>query len=218
METYFAIIVRTILFYFLIIIIFRIMGKREIGELSILDLVVFIMIAEMAVMAIENTDDPVWHTLIPMLLLLGIQMGLAALSLKSQKVRQWIDGKPTIIINHGKIDERAMKSQRYNFDDLMMQLREHDINKPSDVEFAILEPSGKLSVINKKIEKREDLQLPFVVDGVIQFENLKTLNKTEFWLREQLKKHGYGNIKNISLCTYGNGVFFVDRKNEKGEQ
>ncbi|MCD7032952.1 DUF421 domain-containing protein [Metabacillus sp. GX 13764] len=215
METYLSIILRTVLLYFLIIVIFRLMGKREIGELSVLDLVVFIMIAEMAVTAIENTGEPVMHTVLPMLLLLGIQISLALISLKSQKVRHWIDGKPTIIINHGKVDDKAMKQQRYNFDDLLMQLREKDINKISDVEYAILEPSGKLSVIKKSKTKREDLQLPFIVDGIIQHENLKNLNKTEFWLRKQLKKHGHKNLRDISLCTYGNGVFYVDMKNEK---
>lgn len=123
MEDIFIITFRTIVLYFIILVIFRLMGKREIGELSILDLVVSIMIAEIAVLAIENVKDKLLHTIVPIVVLMIIQVSLAFISLKSQKIRQLLDGKPTIIIKQGKIDERAMRSQRYNFDDLLMQLR-----------------------------------------------------------------------------------------------
>jgi len=192
------------------------MGKREIGELSILDLVVFIMIAEMAVTAIEDPKDPLVHTVIPMLILMIIQISLAYISLKNQKIRHLLDGKPTIIINQGKVDEHAMRTQRYNFDDLMTQLRDKDINNVADVEFAILEPSGKLSVIEKqnKSKKQTELQLPLIVDGIIQENNLDIIQKNNLWLRQQLKKLGYKEMKQISLCTFGNGVFFIDLKDE----
>lgn len=193
------------------------MGKREIGELSILDLVVFIMIAEMAVTAIEDEKDPLIHTIVPMTLLMIIQISLAYLSLKNQKIRHLLDGKPTIIINRGKVDEHAMRTQRYNFDDLMTQLRDKNINNVGDVEFAILEPTGKLSVIEKQKNKKKqpELQVPLVVDGMIQEGNLETINKTNLWLRQQLRKLGYKEIKDISLCTFGKGVFFIDVKDEK---
>ena len=194
------------------------MGKREIGELSILDLVVFIMIAEMAVVAIENPKDQMWHTLLPIFVLVSIQILLALISLKSQKFRDIIDGKPSVIINKGKIDEKEMKKQRYNFDDLLVQLRDKNVKNVADVEFAILEPSGKLSVIEKdkkKSKKKEPtLNLPFVMDGVIQEDNLKTENKTNLWLRQELRKLGYKDIKKISYCSYDNGVFFIDLKDD----
>ncbi|MCM3441999.1 DUF421 domain-containing protein [Metabacillus halosaccharovorans] len=216
MEYYLTILIRTLLLYFLIVFIFRVMGKREIGELSILDLVVFIMIAEMAVTAIEDPKDPLVHTVIPMLILMIIQISLAYISLKNQKIRHLLDGKPTIIINQGKVDEHAMRTQRYNFDDLMTQLRDKDINNVADVEFAILEPSGKLSVIEKqnKSKKQTELQLPLIVDGIIQENNLDIIQKNNLWLRQQLKKLGYKEMKQISLCTFGNGVFFIDLKDE----
>lgn len=216
MEYYITILARTLFLYFLIVLIFRLMGKREIGELSILDLVVFIMIAEMAVTAIEDPSDPLIHTAIPMLILMTLQISLAYLSLKNQKIRHILDGKPTIIINRGKVDEHAMKTQRYNFDDLMTQLRDKNINNVADVEFAILEPTGKLSVIEKqkKNKKQPELQLPLIVDGNIQDENLHTINKNNLWLRQQLRKLGYKDTKQISLCTYGKGIFFIDLKDE----
>ncbi|MDQ0197164.1 DUF421 domain-containing protein [Neobacillus ginsengisoli] len=219
MGTYLSIGFRTLFLYLLMLVIFRLMGKREIGELSILDLVVFIMIGEMAVIAIENTKDPLLHTMVPMVLLMFIQITLAIVSLKSKKFRNLVDGQPSIIINRGKIDEEAMRKQRYNFDDLMSQLREKDIRSIADVEFAILESSGRLSVIEKlqdpkKPKKNGDITIPLIMDGAIEEENLKRINKTNLWLRQELKKKGYRDIKKISFCSYENGKFFIDIEDE----
>ncbi|SLL32523.1 Protein of uncharacterised function (DUF421) [Mycobacteroides abscessus subsp. abscessus] len=209
MGPYLIILFRTILIYVLIVLIFRLMGKREIGELSILDLVVFIMIAEIAVVAIEDYRDPILPTLFPMFILLSIQVLLAFLSLKSKKMRDFIEGEPTFIIKNGEIDEAAMKSQRYNFDDLLIQLREKNIRNIADVEFAILETSGKLSVFEKEKEK-SSITIPLIMDGIIQESNLSTIGKTNLWLRQQLKEKGYTDIKNISFCSYQDGEFYID--------
>ncbi|MFZ7945526.1 MULTISPECIES: DUF421 domain-containing protein [Bacillaceae] len=219
MENYITIVVRTIIFYVLILVIFRLMGKREIGELSILDLVVFIMIGELAVVAIEKPDVHIFYAILPMVLLMLIQISLAFLSLKSKKFRDMVDGQPSIIINRGKIDEQAMRKQRYNFDDLMTQLREKDIRSIADVEFAILESSGSLSVIeklksNKQKSKQGDITIPLILDGDIEEENLKKINKTNLWLRQELKKKGYRDVKRISFCSYENGKFFIDLQDE----
>jgi uncharacterized membrane protein YcaP (DUF421 family) len=218
-EHYLTIIFRTLFFYVLILIIFRLMGKREIGELSILDLVVFVMIGEMAIVSIENPKRQLMETVIPMVLLMLIQLGLATISLKSKRFRDLVDGKPTIIINRGKIDEKAMRKQRYNFDDLLTQLREKDIRSIGDVEFAILESSGSLSVIEKNFNsdgkpKEGDITIPLIIDGSIEEENLKRINKTNLWLRQELKKMGYRDVRKISFCSYENGKFFVDIMDE----
>jgi uncharacterized membrane protein YcaP (DUF421 family) len=195
------------------------MGKREIGELSILDLVVYIMIAEMASMAIENTEDPLVNTLLPIGIFVIIQIALAMLSLKSKKFRDIVDGKPTIIINNGKIDEKAMRSQRYNFDDLLLQLREKDVGNIADVEYAILEPSGTLSIFQKGQgnqdgpEENGSLALPLIVDGEIQEDNLYLIDKSRAWLLQELKEKGYKETKEISFCSYQNGEFYIDIKN-----
>ncbi|MGG3888738.1 DUF421 domain-containing protein [Metabacillus fastidiosus] len=216
MELYFSIIIRTILLYFIVVLIFRVMGKREIGELSILDLIVFVMIAEMAVIAIEDHNDPLIHSVIPMALLSIIQITLSFVSLKSRKFRQFIDGRATIIINRGKIDEHAMRKERYNFDDLITQLRDKNINNIHDVEFAILEASGRLSVIEKEKNKENQpgLQFPLIIDGEVQTENLQKIEKTGVWLREELGKRGIKDITSISLCTFGEDEFFIDKKDE----
>ncbi|UTI41871.1 DUF421 domain-containing protein [Niallia sp. RD1] len=209
MDQYLIILFRTILIYALIVLIFRLMGKREIGELSILDLVVFIMIAEIAVVAIEDYHDPLLPTLFPMFILLSIQVLLAFLSLKSKKMRDFIEGEPTLIIKNGEINEAAMKSQRYNYDDLLVQLREKDIRNIADVEFAILETSGKLSVFEKENNK-SSITIPLIMDGIIQESNLDKMGRTNLWLRQQLKEKGFLHIKNISFCSYQDGEFYVD--------
>lgn len=212
MENLLIIFFRTLLMYFAILIIFRLMGKREIGELSVLDLVVFIMIGEMAVVAIENHSEPVVNTLLPMVVLLGIQIALALFSLRSNRIRKLIDGKPSILISKGKIDEKEMRKQRYNFDDLLMQLRSKDIDNIADVEFAILETSGQLSVVKKSKNKNKPASYtePLIVGGKIQQNNLKKSNKTEAWLRSELQKRGYGDISLISFCSYQDGEFYID--------
>ncbi|PAE23020.1 DUF421 domain-containing protein [Bacillus sp. 7894-2] len=215
MEEYLIIVVRTLFLYAVILLIFRLMGKREIGELSILDLVVYIMIAELAVVAIETPDSNILKNVLPMLLLMVVQIVLAILSLKSKTFRDVVDGKPTIIINKGKIDENAMRKQRYNFDDLLLQLREKDIAKISDVEFAILESSGTLSVFERKGSKDGGITIPLIIDGTIQKTNLETINKSDFWLRQELRKEGYKEISDISFCSYENGQFYVDLFDER---
>lgn len=204
-----VILFRTIFLYVLIILIFRVMGKREIGELSILDLVVYIMIAEMAVTAIEEPKGNLWDSIMPIFVLMIIQIIFAYISLKSKKFRDIVEGKPVVIINNGKIDEKEMKKLRYNLDDLLLQLREKDVKDIANVEFAILETSGKLSVFEKD-KKNKGITLPLVMDGELQIKNLERIGKNELWFRQELRKRGYKEIKNISFCHYQNGQFYID--------
>ncbi|MEK3797994.1 DUF421 domain-containing protein [Peribacillus sp. FSL H8-0477] len=204
---------RTLLMYLAILIIFRVMGKREVGELSILDLVVFVMIGDLAVGAIENHDETSLNSILPMGFLMVIQIIFAYLSIKSKKFRSLVDGDPVIIINKGIIDESVMRKQRYNLDDLMAQLRGQGVFNVSDVEYAILETSGDLSILEKKEIKRKGLSpFPLIMDGVIQQKVLKEINKDEKWLRQELKKKGYHTEKRISLASYVDGTLFVDEK------
>ncbi|MDM5190121.1 DUF421 domain-containing protein [Bacillus sp. DX4.1] len=210
-----AIIGRTLLLYVVILIIFRFMGKREIGELSVLDLVVFIMLGEMAVVAIENTDKPLWHQLVPMVLLMSVQIVLSIVSLKNQGIRHLIEGEPAIMVNAGKIDEKQMRKQRYNIDDLLMQLREQGVGDVRDVEYAILEPSGKLSIFQKQKSKKSKndtpiFSLPLIIDGEIQHKHLQMIEHTDEWLLEKLKNLGYNDVNVILYCSFQNGQFFVD--------
>ncbi|MGF9963310.1 DUF421 domain-containing protein [Bacillus rhizoplanae] len=213
------IVFRTIVLYSVMLIIFRLMGKREIGELSVLDLVVFIMLGEMAVIAIENMDKAMWHQLVPMVLIMIIQIALSFISLKSQRLRHVLEGEPAIIVREGKIDEKQMRKQRYNMDDLLMQLREQSIGDIRDVEYAILEPSGRLSVFEKQKSKKSKndtplFSVPLIIDGEIQKKHLYMMEHTDMWLEDKLKKLGYRDIEDISYCSFQNGQFFVDLKDK----
>ena len=218
MELY-TIIFRTLFIYFLIVVVFRMMGKREIGKLSVIDFVVSIMIAELAVISIEDPKIPMINSLVSIFVLLSIQLILAIISLKSRKMRELVDGKPSVIIKKGKVDEQEMRKQRYNFDDLLTQLRENNIRSLNEVEFGVLETTGKLSVIKKNEEtERSPLQmiLPLVLDGKVLEDNLEKVDKTAFWLRQELKKVGFKDVKSISFCTLNeDGSLYVDEKNEK---
>lgn len=147
---FWSLFVRTVIIYFVVFLIMRFMGKREIGKLSVLDLVISVMIAEIAVIVIEDVGRPMWDGILPMVVLMLIQLASALVSMKSRKLRLLLDGKPNVIIEKGKINKDIMRKQRYNLDDLMLQLRENKISSVADVEFAILETSGKLSVIPRE--------------------------------------------------------------------
>ncbi|KAB8134763.1 DUF421 domain-containing protein [Gracilibacillus oryzae] len=221
-EDIIMLILRTLFYYFAVVVIFRLMGKREIGELSLLDIVVFIMIAELAVITIEDLETFFGYGLIPMALLMIIQRFTAWLSLKSPLFRSWFDGKPAIIISQGKIDEYQMKKNRFNFDDLMQQLRENGTESLNEVEYAILEPSGSLSIIEKGKQgsrlsgnKINGLVLPLIVDGNVQLHALEQLQKDRLWLKEQIESRGFQHFKEVSFCSLNHkNEWYIDRKNE----
>ncbi|TCT27101.1 uncharacterized membrane protein YcaP (DUF421 family) [Melghiribacillus thermohalophilus] len=207
-----GLIYRTVLAYIILLLIFRLMGKREVGELGIFDLVIFIMLAEMAVFSIEKPEKHFLYAIVPMIVLLMIQRFTAFISLKNLKIRRWIDGKPSIIIHDGKIDEKEMKSQRYNIDDLLMQLRDKGVQKIQDVDLAVLEANGKLSVFEKKSKPIIPID-PLIEDGKIIDDALHELGKDKQWLKEKLKQSGYVNMDQISYCTVNDdGSLYVDLK------
>ncbi|WP_082233726.1 DUF421 domain-containing protein [Halobacillus massiliensis] len=207
---------RTLITYLLILLIFRVMGKREIGELSVMDLVVFIMLAEIAVFLIEKPGSSIWNAIVPMAVLLLVQWGSAYFSLKSKRFREWFDGKPTIIIKNGKIDEREMRKQRYNFSDLLIQLREKGYQHIDDIDYAILEPSGKLSVFEKDDNNGSNYAVVLIADGKIQYTGLKSIQKNKDWLMNEIKKQGFRSFSEVSLCTLNTeGELAIDRNNEE---
>ncbi|OAB41028.1 hypothetical protein PMSD_00620 [Paenibacillus macquariensis subsp. defensor] len=149
-------IFRTLLMYFFIYFTIRIMGKREIGKLSLFDFVISIMIAELAVFVVEDMKEPLLDGILPMVTLVILQIIIAKISLKNRRLRLLFDGKPTVLISNGKIHRDAMKKQRYNLDDLMLQIRQKDIDNIADVEFAILETTGQLTVLSKDSKSAEE--------------------------------------------------------------
>ncbi|XID93634.1 DUF421 domain-containing protein [Paenibacillaceae bacterium WGS1546] len=237
-----ATLLRTIFMYLFIFLIMRIMGKREIGKLSVFDLVISIMIAEIAVIVIESTDKALLSAVAPILLLVLIQIGIAFLSLKSRKARLLIDGEPSVLIRNGHLNRTEMFRQRYNLDDLLIQLRENQVANIEDVELAVLESSGKLSVITKERGESEPgregsgkseqersreadrpdknlkiryevLPIPLIMDGQVQDENLEKIGKNRFWLKGELQSREIESFKEVFFCSIDHrGKLYVDKK------
>ena len=208
---YWIISYRSIIFYSLIVMVYRMMGKREIGELSIVDLIVSLFIAELVAISIENYQESIFLSIFPILILVGLQLLTAKISLKSKKIRDVIDGKPSVIINRGKVNFQEMKRLRYNVDDLLCQLRNASIKSLSDVDYAILENNGKLSIFPK--DETKDYPLPVILNGKIEKDVLIEINKTEEWLKKELETK---NIKldNIFYGFYQNKNLFIIEKNK----
>ncbi len=185
------------------------MGKREVGELSVMDLVIFVLIADVASFAVDDPKRNLFESILPMIILLVIQVAISCISLKSKKIRDKIDGDPTTIIRDGVLFEQEMKKQRYNLDDLFQQLREQKIGSIQKIAYAFLEPSGNLSVFMK-----DSLPpiLPLIVDGEIQKRHLQLIEKNEQWLREELMKIGYKDTENIFYCCFEDGEIYVQLK------
>ena len=209
MEVYLEIFFRTIFLYIFVIVVFRLMGKREVGELSIMDLVVFVLIAECVAFALEDVDKPLFQNVLPIILLLIIQYINSYISLKSKKIRDIIDGDPSLVIRNGVINEKEMKRQRYNLDDLFQQMREERIPSVQNIDYAFLEPSGKLSIF---LKTDDPLVLPLIVDGFIVEKHLKLIEKDETWLFQNLEKRGYTDIKSIFYCCYEKNEIHVQLK------
>ena len=211
------IFIRTLFFYFFIFIVYRIMGKREVGQLGIIDLIVSILIAELTVISIEDYDNNILRSIIPILTLLMLQVSLAFLSLKLPKFRILLDGNPSVIIKNGRINYKEMMKQKYNLDDLMVQIREKGYKSIEEIEYAILENNGTLSVFSfaKKLgsKKSSPLPLPVILDTNIQEDTLKLLNKDEKWLRDILRKKNL-ELEDIFYAFYKDGELFIIKDNE----
>ena len=210
---YLVVLERTILFYIIITVLYRFMGKREVGQLGIVDLIVSILIAELAAISIDNRTESIFLSIIPIVALVLIQMGMAYYSLKNQKVRDTFDGTPSVMINRGKINFKEMVKQRYNIDDLLTQLREQHIKSIEEVDYAILETSGKLSVFKKKDNRFGDYPLPLILDGKIQEDTLKQIQKTEKWLQKTLTEEKV-NIEDIFYAFYQEKNIFIIKKED----
>ena len=208
-----TIIFRTVLFYFLVVIAYKIMGKREVGELGVFDFIISMLISQLIAICIENYKDPIWFVIVPTLILVLFQIVFSFLSLKSNKFRDILDGKESVIISNGKLNFNEMKKQKYNLNDLLLQLRDKGIRTIEEVDYAILETNGKLSVFQKQDDNNNVFPLPLVLDGVIEENNLKFINKTRKWLNNELNKKKI-NLDNIFYAFYkDDDIYVIENEN-----
>ena len=155
-------LVRTIILYILIVLALRLMGKRQIGQLQPSELVVAMMLSELASIPMENVGTPLMNGVIPILTLIIAETSFSFLTLKSRRIRKMISGAPTILIEKGQVMEKELERLRFNIDDLLEELRTSGYANILDVEYAIIESNGNLSVIpksNKRPVTPEDLSI-----------------------------------------------------------
>lgn len=204
---------RTAFFYFFVIIAYRIMGKREIGQLGIIDLIVSIMIAELVAMSIENKNESIFLTIAPIIVLVILEISLAFISIKSKSFRNFLDGKPSLLITRGHINYHEMVKQRYSLDDLLINLRQNEVRNIDEVEYAVLEPTGKLSVFKYKPFKiRGSYPMPLILDGSLQEKSLKYVKRTKTWLLKELEKKNL-SLSDIFYAFYKNNKIYIIKKN-----
>lgn len=208
----FQIIYKTILCYFFILFCLKIMGKREIGEISAFDIVVFFIISELFSLSLNEPEHSILRSIIPVSIIVLLQLVTALISLYVPKFRSLMEGKKSYLIYKGVIQQNEMKRQRYTIEDLMAQLRMKEIQTPQDVEYAILENNGELTIVKKDncIMLSPD---PLIMDGKINKTALARIIKDEVWLVEELKKLGFIDISKLFLVLYlKNGLYVVPFK------
>jgi uncharacterized membrane protein YcaP (DUF421 family) len=225
-----TIFVRTLLLYALVVIAVRIMGKSELSELQPYELVIIIMISELASIPMEDVEIPFINGVISIFTLVFLQMIISVITLNSEKARAVICGKPSILIQKGKIMEKELKKLRINMNDLIEQLRIKNFSNIEDVEFAILETNGELSVIPKASKKPltpsdigivtqdEDLPVSIIIDGKINHENLTKASLDFNWLYSELKKQNISDVKEVLYASVDqNKKLNLHRKNKGNE-
>lgn len=230
-----SLIWKTALIYFIILLIMKIMGPREIGQLSLFDFVVLLLIADISAMTLDK-EDQFFLYLIPIVVLVVIQKILAFVALKFKSLRTIFDGSEKIIIYDGKLCVKEMKKNFYNVDDLLTQVRLKNVKSLSQIRYLILETNGEISIFLYQEDQRPqslmrsktlgvngtntgsytinnsfDLKsiFPIITSGKVNFQYLKIIGKDEKWLNNEIKKLGYKNYKDIYYASYENDKLFI---------
>lgn len=215
---------RAIVLYLVVLIVMRLMGKREIGQLQPFELAISIMIADLASIPMTEIGIPIFNGIIPILGLLVMHLLISVINLKSLRAREIICGKPSILIYRGKINEKALLKERFTINELEERLRGNNVINLGDVEYAILETSGQVTVIQKP-EKRttipedfnilpeyEGIPYDLVIDGRIMDDNLKALGKNREWLKKQVEKFKMKPEEALVVTYDGKGQIFCQKK------
>ena len=221
---------RAIILYIVVLIVMRLMGKREIGQLQPFELAIAIMIADLASIPMTETGIPISNGIVPIIGLLVMHLIISTINLKSIRAREAICGKPRILIYRGKIDEQALIKERFTLNELQERLRAKDVINIGDVEYAILETSGQVTVIEKPNKRKttpedfnimpdyEGLPYDLVVDGKVMYKNLEKLGKNYVWLQRQTEKFGIKPEEALIVTIDGNNQFYcqpIEKEKEK---
>ena len=218
-------LIRTIILYIFIIIGIRLMGKRQVGELEPSELVLSLIIADLASVPMQDYGIPLLTGILPILALLAMTMILSVLTMKSVRFRALMCGRPSIVIRDGLVDQREMARNRLTIDELLEELRAKGYTDPATVKYAILETNGQLSVLpyaNQKPPTAQQLQvsaeesgLPLVVisDGRLLEHNLRALGRDRNWLNQRLEERGCSGLEAVFLLLVDQtGSIYLARK------
>ncbi len=219
--------IRSIILYMIVLVVMRLMGKREIGQLQPFELAISIMIADLASIPMTETGIPITRGIIPILGLLIVHLTISVLNLKSIKAREVICGKPRILVYRGKIDEKALIKERFTINELEERLRDKDVFDLGDVEYAILETSGQVTVIQKPNKRNaipedfgiepeyEGIPYDLVVDGKVMEDNLQAIGRNYVWLRKQVEKFHMTPEEALVVTLNGKGEIFCQKRETK---
>ncbi|WP_300261944.1 DUF421 domain-containing protein [Clostridium sp.] len=223
--------IRTAILYFIVIISIRLMGKRQIGELQPYELVITLMLSDLASLPMQDTRLPLLLGIVPIITLLFVKILISEIQQHSRLFEKLLDGTPSIIISNGEINLEMMKKQRLTMNDILEELRSAGYLDISDIEYAIIETNGTISIIPKSAcdtVKRKDLnikqnesKIPVVLleRGRLNKKALQRINKDEKWLDEKLKSLNYPPRDKLFLIMINsNGKLFVQRKNQKDKE
>ena len=219
-----VVFIRSIILYVAILISLRVMGKGEIAEMNCFDLVITLLIAEVASTPMENNDIPLLYGIASLIGLVFIQTVISVISLKFRSISRFVSGKPSILINKGKIDYKILKKEKITIDELLEQLRIQGYFNIKYVQYALLETDGNLSVVpttnynsTPSVEYKH-MPISLIQDGKIIKESLKSIQEDETWLNNILKSHHIDNVKDVLLCVLDEyDKIFIQKKYEWGE-
>lgn len=202
----FEIILKCIIVYIVVLLSLKFMGKREIGQVSLFDFAIILIISDILVIGIDENNKYFWFYFIGVIFLVIIQRLISVILLKFKKLRKIFDGEESVIIYEGRLNIKEMKKQRYNMDDLITQLRLNDISSLKDIKYLILENNGNISCF--KYEDNPSNPFPLIVSGQIEEKNLKLLNITENWINNKLKQKNL-KIEDVYYASYEEDDLYI---------
>ena len=221
-----SIFARTILIYILLTVTMRIMGKRQLGELDIGEFVITILLSEIASLPITNPEKSIWTGITPVITLAALEILTSSLALKFPKFKRILSSKPSVLISRGRMDRQEMHKARISVEDLITQIRQNGIFDLEEVDYAILEENGKMSIIPKSLYRqpdRRDLNISddnsgamhiLISDGIISAHGMHILNKDEKWLAEILRSHSLSPRDVLCMTCNDAGKLYIIKKED----
>lgn len=219
------IFVRTVILYFAILISMRIMGKRQLGEMEISEFIVAALIADLAATPLQDIGIPLLNGLVPIIIMFCFEIIIAGLNMRSVKLRKLTYGRPELIIRDGRIIREAMRKNRFTLDELMQELRAQGLADTAQVEYAVLETNGQLSIILKSGDQPatasqmgvdgDDVSYAHIIinEGRILDNNLRLLGRDRRWLADELKRQNFKSADEVYVLTLSeNGKVFCQAK------